>query len=151
MADCKNASTAVEKTEILGIDVYFEEFYDADECLEGVLSSSRRLFNRRGSSDSQGSSDEPIKPKQLNVNAPEFIPQLWRQWRINATFTSDSDDKNDVAATVHRKKKGSPPKKQHRKCQYCIRQGLDSAMYGSHTMRYPHNGTIMCPILAENM
>merc|ERR1711874_131536 len=104
-----------------------------NEELDEFLSSEKRLFNRRGSDDSIVSSSP------LNPNAQEFVP------------TTQMEPSKGLVCKRSKKKtrknnKSSPP----RCCQYCLKQGYDEAMYGSHSMR-KKSKELICPILLSNL
>ena len=64
------------------------------------LTNSKRLFNRRGSKDSNGSTSDDeknISATTLNVNAAEFIPKI-------ASATEDEHPVNPSSATTKKQK-----------------------------------------------
>ena len=116
---------------------------DYDESDE-FLTSDKRLFNRRGSSDTGEENEHDLSSTSLNVHAPIFVPQQKKHviTVADATLATIQQEKQP------RRKKSTSNK---RNCLYCKRKGRDSITVATHNMRNSSTGEVICPFLLENM
>ena len=119
--------------------------HDNEES-DDFLTSDKRLFNRRGSSDTGEENEHDLSSTSLNVHAPIFVPQQ-KTHAIAITVTEASLAKLQQERQPRRKKSSSS--KRH--CLYCKRKGRDPVTVATHNMRNSSTGEIICPYLLENM
>lgn len=114
------------------------------------MTSSKRLFNRRASDDSQASSSSSGLSSLLNVDAKEFYPASSSPKEIHPEINKNED--HQKAKCIKKSPRKSKSGLTHqRSCQHCYLIGLDYAQYTSHCMRHPKSKELICPILIQNM
>ena len=118
------------------LTAYYEDF---------LASYSKNLFGSRRRSDDSQTSDSSLaeltkKTSSLNVNAPEFVPKL-----------PPSPAQREKKPFFVKKNKHKTHQHHERCCQYCLRRGEDSSMYGSHSLRHPKTKVLICPKLVSNL
>ena len=135
-----------------------------EEDYRKFLASDKRLFNRRGSNDSNDSSTSSSQSLKfelkLNPEAKEFIPAPIESSKPGDTpgdtlagisgGTSGGTPLGTQGGRKSSKKNKKNRTPSHRCCQYCLRMGYDEAMYGSHCLR-KKTKEIICPILVANL
>ncbi len=138
--------------------ISFEAFYNIkivqkeERPSQEFLASEKRLFNRRGSDDSESSTasasqPSPLSSSPLNPDAPEFIPPI-------STLQTEGKAKNksaDQPTSKRNRRCRSRRNSVKRCCQHCLRKNFDAAQYGSHSMRHPKTQDLICPVLLSNL
>lgn len=136
------------------------------EEVEDFLTSEKRLFNRRGSKESEESysSQSSIRWGSYESNgACSFYYSNVQTMNPNAQEFGLNPNAQEFVPTPQMEMETSPVEKKSKKktkkankpsttrcCTYCFRQGYDAAMYESHSMR-KKSKELICPVLLSDL